>query len=179
MTHRRSPRTWVPRAGLAAMLGIVSFGFSGCQPALSEADPASAASRQLSTDEVSNSVVGGGGNIVHPEPVAPERPARRLTTSELKSLFIGHYLQRGEAHVPYPRTDFSEHFRKDGEYLLLEDNFSDRGTYEIKNDAICVKLYKKPETCRQVYRDGVGRILIMNPNWSEKPVLISLFRETE
>ena len=110
---------------------------------------------------------------------ASEMPARQLTTSELKSLFVGHYLKRGELVAPYPTLDFSEHFRENGEYLLIDHGSSDTGTYDIRNDSLCVKLPRKTEICRHAFRDKTGRIVIHNPKSSEKPIVINLFREVE
>ena len=110
---------------------------------------------------------------------APETPARQLTTSELKSLFVGHYLKRGELVAPYPTLDFSEHFRENGEYLLIDHGSSDTGTYDIRNDAVCLKLYKTAEACRHVFKDDKGRIWIRDPRTSEKPILINLFKEAQ
>jgi hypothetical protein len=89
-----------------------------------------------------------------------EPSAKRLTSSQLKTLFVGHYIERGELNDPYPRPEFREYFRQDGEYLILEDNFSDRGSYRIANDRICVKLFKRPEHCRIVTQDPYGTLRI-------------------
>jgi hypothetical protein len=90
----------------------------------------------------------------------PKTQPKRLTTHELKELFVGFSMTNGAPKPPYPRMDIRERFRIGGRYALFDHGSQDEGSYEIRDDEVCTRLPEISERCRYLVIDNEARYWI-------------------
>jgi hypothetical protein len=88
---------------------------------------------------------------------AANRPIATLNNAELIELLSHHYTISSADKHGFGYGVTAEAFHQGGEYSLSQENGGDRGSYEIKNDQVCIKVDAKAPKCRRVSRVHGGK----------------------
>ena len=92
---------------------------------------------------------------------APAAAPRLLTTSELRTLFVGSLVSRADLPKEQSAADQPEQFNPGGTWMLHADNYEERGSYLFRNNLVCVRAEQGAEVCRFVIRDPDGKYWIV------------------